>query len=86
MDVNYNPTQLLEGEKNVHGTPEAGKRACSRWLQRVEAVIRSDYPSEVKRAYRHLTRSKGLQGQLDRKILIHDISVKATLQTLQYTI
>jgi hypothetical protein len=80
----YDPTQSLEAEKKVLGIYEATKSARERWLRQVVEVIYSKHRSEVKQAFRDLTRSKGLQRELERELLFHDILVKATLLTLQH--
>jgi hypothetical protein len=71
----YNPTHPREVEKDILGICQANRKARERWLQRAVDVIFSEHRHEIKEAYRNLTQLLGLQRELDRKILIQDISV-----------
>lgn len=79
MNAEYDPTQPSEAETKVLGIREASLKARERWLQQVVQVINSKHSQEVKQAYRDLSRSRGLQRELDRKVLLYDISVRSTL-------
>ncbi|KAG9779751.1 hypothetical protein KCU88_g3970, partial [Aureobasidium melanogenum] len=70
----YNPTHPREVEKDILGICQANRKARERWLQRAVDVIFSEHRHEIKEAYRNLTQLLGLQRELDRKILIQDIS------------
>ncbi|KAJ4507466.1 hypothetical protein HRR83_004044 [Exophiala dermatitidis] len=70
----YNPTNPREAEKAILGICQANRKARERWLQRAVDVIFSKHRHEIKEAYRNLTELLGLQRELDRKILIQDIS------------
>lgn len=84
----YNPTHPREVEKDILGICQANRKARERWLQRTVHVIFSEHRHEIKEAYRNLAQLLGLQRELDRKILIQDISVsdhsKSSERSLMY--
>ncbi len=79
MNVDYNPTQPGEKQKEIYGICIATRKARDQWLQRAADFIRSEHQPEAERAYRHFALSNGLHEQLARAILIHDISVSLLL-------
>lgn len=85
VNVDYDPTLPEAAERNVYGISKAKQKARGRWLRRVIRVSSSTHSPEVKQVCYDFTRSKGLQEELDRTLLIDDILVKATLGTFQHT-
>lgn len=71
----YHPELPQLAEEKVYGVREAREKARARWLLQVETVTYSQQPLEIKEAYWGLNHSLGLKKQLERRLLIRDISV-----------
>lgn len=75
MNLDHDPIHPGERQINVFGIHNATRRVRDRWLRHAANVIRSEHPPEVEWTFRYLARSNGVQEQLERAILVHDISV-----------
>lgn len=74
----YHPELPRAAEGEVYGVRDAKEKARARWLLQVESVTYSQHPREIKEAYWNLNQSLGLRKQLERRLLIRDISVSKT--------
>lgn len=82
VNVDYDPMQLDESEKRDLGYLKAARMAQERFLCHVRHILYSKHSLEVKQAFRDIVHKKKLQTELERKILIFDISVRAATYIL----
>lgn len=83
MNLDYNPTQPTQAQKDIYGICNATRRVRTPWLQRAAAWICSARHQGVEGAYRDHAQSNDLQEELARAILVQDISVGLPLLSFQ---
>ena len=74
----YNDYILLrfnKVEKTIYGTHHATKKTCIRWFQLAASIIYYKYYSGIVQVYRNFALLNSLNKKLNKKILIHEISV-----------
>ena len=74
LNLEYNPTNPRERQKDVYGIKKASEDARTLWLCHAAHKIRSEKHPEVHPAYRHFARLNGLHEALARATIVYDVS------------